>query len=685
MLIDIGEEAYYKIFTIDPHPFLSQKFLELNKSKVERVLYLVNDNSKTSIGLVVGLKHGFLLSPFTAPFGGFHFSHQILYIEIINSFIQDLQLYIISNNFNGINITLPPNIYHQTINSKLVNCLYYSGFSIKSLDITSWVDLNLFENRYRIKSSREHLNQAYKYDLVFNLISQKEKKLEAYELIMLNRKRRNRPIYMTFSDLEKLNGILDIDFFEVSNKNNEMLASAIIYRTHKSIVYIVFWGDNEKGRPLRAMDFCIFNLLNYYKQDGYNFLDIGISTENGVPNEGLLRFKETHEAISSVRYTLNWTYDHGLKMTSGINKSTMDIINKYGIFLRLVEIEDAEFILKLRNNPDLNKFISPTSSSLVEQSRWIQNYKINERKGLEYYFIVSDQLGNKYGTIRLYNWDGESFEIGSWLFLKNSPLGMAVKAHILGYEIGFEKFNTELCRFEIRKENKNVLKYVEFFKPEITKIDEINVYFKLSKENFYKRKNKLSIFTSVNKSHDNKITIHPTAEVKTKMIGEGTSIWQYCVVLEKAIIGKNCNLNYNVFVENDVIIGDNVTVKSGVQLWDGIRLENNTFISPNVTFTNDFTPRSKQYPVKFLTTHVKEGASIGANSTIIGGITVGKYSMVGAGSVVTKNIPDYTLWYGVPAIFKAYICKCGQKLDNLLTCPGCNTSYQLSNGTISEL
>jgi len=181
-----------------------------------------------------------------------------------------------------------------------------------------------------------------------------------------------------------------------------------------------------------------------------------------------------------------------------------------------------------------------------------------------------------------------------------------------------------------------------------------------------------------------KYMIHPTSEVQSKNIGKGTMIWQYCVILENAVIGDNCNINFNVFVENDVIIGDNVTIKSGVQLWDGLVIGNNVFISPNVTFTNDLIPRSKQFPDKFLATEVKEGASIGANSTIIGGITIGKFSMIGAGSIVTKNIPDHTLWYGCPAVFKANICKCGNKLSKSLICSSCNTSYNINNGQIEE-
>ena len=154
--------------------------------------------------------------------------------------------------------------------------------------------------------------------------------------------------------------------------------------------------------------------------------------------------------------------------------------------------------------------------------------------------------------------------------------------------------------------------------------------------------------------------IHSTAEVQTVNIGIGTNVWQFCVILKDAFIGENCNINSHVFIENDVIIGNNVTVKSGVQLWDGLRIEDNVFIGPNVTFTNDIVPRSKQYPHKFLNTIIKKGASIGANSTVIAGNTIGRYALVGAGSVIVKPIPDFTVWYGNPAIHKGYITKKGE-------------------------
>ncbi len=165
--------------------------------------------------------------------------------------------------------------------------------------------------------------------------------------------------------------------------------------------------------------------------------------------------------------------------------------------------------------------------------------------------------------------------------------------------------------------------------------------------------------------------IHKLSDVQSLNIGENTNIWQFCVVLQEARIGNNCNINAQVLIENDVLIGDNVTIKSGVQIWDGAILEDNVFIGPNVTFINEFTPRSKEYPNQFLKTIVKKGASIGANSTILGGIIIAEYAMIGAGSVVTKNIGVQELWYGNPAKYKGFVCKCGQKCDETLICTDC--------------
>lgn len=144
--------------------------------------------------------------------------------------------------------------------------------------------------------------------------------------------------------------------------------------------------------------------------------------------------------------------------------------------------------------------------------------------------------------------------------------------------------------------------------------------------------------------------IHPLSDCKAN-IPASTNIWQFCIIFPEAKIGDNCNICANVLIENEVTVGNNVTVKSGVQLWDGITVEDDVFIGPNATFTNDLFPRSKNSDWKLSKTVIKKGASIGANATILCGVTIGEKAMIGAGSVVTKDVPDGELWVGNPAHF----------------------------------
>lgn len=149
--------------------------------------------------------------------------------------------------------------------------------------------------------------------------------------------------------------------------------------------------------------------------------------------------------------------------------------------------------------------------------------------------------------------------------------------------------------------------------------------------------------------------IHPLSDVQSNEIGEGTRVWQFSVILKNAKIGTECNICAHTLVENDVTIGDRVTVKSGVYIWDGTTIEDDVFIGPCVAFTNDKMPRSKVYPEQFSRIHLKQNCSIGANATLLPGITVGRHAMVGAGSVVTKDVPDYSVVVGNPAKVIRYI------------------------------
>ena len=145
------------------------------------------------------------------------------------------------------------------------------------------------------------------------------------------------------------------------------------------------------------------------------------------------------------------------------------------------------------------------------------------------------------------------------------------------------------------------------------------------------------------------VTIHESADVQSSSIGDGTTIWQFVVVLPEAKIGSDCNICAQVFIENDVQIGDRVTIKPGVQLWDGVRIENDVFIGPNVTFTNDKHPKSRNRTFNCLITNVGKCASIGGGATILPGINIGAHACVGAGAVVTKDVPANTTVVGNPA------------------------------------
>ena len=157
--------------------------------------------------------------------------------------------------------------------------------------------------------------------------------------------------------------------------------------------------------------------------------------------------------------------------------------------------------------------------------------------------------------------------------------------------------------------------------------------------------------------------IDARAIVDSPHVGRGTRIWEFVHVLAGARIGRDCNINSHVFVEDDVVIGDEVTVKCGVYLWDGLRLEDRVFVGPNVTFTNDRHPLSRRHVPPLVTT-VRQGASLGAAAVIGPGVTIGRYAMVGMGSVVTRDVPDHALVFGNPLRRAGWVCFCGAKLTS---------------------
>lgn len=158
------------------------------------------------------------------------------------------------------------------------------------------------------------------------------------------------------------------------------------------------------------------------------------------------------------------------------------------------------------------------------------------------------------------------------------------------------------------------------------------------------------------------IFVHPSAIVESDNIGSKTRVWAFAHILKNVTIGEDCNICDYVFIESGVTIGSRVTIKNGISIWEGLTIEDDVFLGPNCVFTNDMFPRSKAHKGEYEKTLLKKGASVGANATILCGITLGRYSMIGAGAVVTKDIPDFACMAGNPARLLYWISKTGEKL-----------------------
>jgi hypothetical protein len=308
-IIEVDARTYHSIIPDPYHVFGSAGFNELNAGKCENVFYLLFKDTKYRLGIIVGERGPALKSPFSAPFGGFSFLHEDIRIPCIDTAIDLLVAWARDRQFQTLNITLPPFIYHQSFISKLSNSLYRKNFTSDFLDLNYSLDLGKFDEEYMDRiwyNAKKNLKRSFLENLVFHQCTSDADKETAYNVIHKNRTAKGFPLRMTMEQVLETTGIVPADFFLVFENSGLPVASAIIFHVSKEIVQVVYWGDLPEFAQLKTMNYLSYSVFAFYKASGKKVVDIGPSTEQSIPNFGLCEFKEGIGCDISTKITYSY-------------------------------------------------------------------------------------------------------------------------------------------------------------------------------------------------------------------------------------------------------------------------------------------------------------------------------------------------------------------------------------------
>lgn len=299
-IIDISDKEYASIFPVPYHIFNTAAFNVLNCYKCNEVWYLLFKDTKIRFGLILGKNGDIVSSPFSAPFGGFSYLTNQLHQEHIDEALEALDDYLITKSIHSIRVTLPPLCYDHLFLPKLINSLSRNGYLISSVELDhvfQTIQCDQFYENILYRNARKNLQASLKQNLLFKKTTDLK---SAYDIIEINRNAKGFPLRMTFEQLESTTTIISCDVFVVEFEQTS-IASAIVYHVAPKIVLVVYWGDVPAYSSMRTMNFLSYKIFEYYKNEGIRLVDIGPSTQNGIPNFGLCEFKESIGCIIELK------------------------------------------------------------------------------------------------------------------------------------------------------------------------------------------------------------------------------------------------------------------------------------------------------------------------------------------------------------------------------------------------
>jgi hypothetical protein len=303
---EISSKEYSSIFNNTYNIFLSVPFNELNKAKCEQLVYLLFHEGRVKLGTIAGIKEDTFCSPFSAPYGGFSTYSDKVNLKYIDEALKILDKYLESKKIKQSQFILPPNFYNERFLPKVFYSLIQNGYQVKYTDLNyhmNTADFKHYQTGLVDKRTIEKLKKAFSVGLSFKQVFNENDQSFAYNIVKDNRKAKGRPIYLTFKDLLETGKIINADFFLVYQQEVP-IASSVVYHVAQKIVQAIFWADVAEYSLNRPMNFLVYKLLEFYANQGMNIIDLGISTENGLPNYGLCDFKENTGSRASLKYTL---------------------------------------------------------------------------------------------------------------------------------------------------------------------------------------------------------------------------------------------------------------------------------------------------------------------------------------------------------------------------------------------